>query len=64
VISRQVKHLAVLFMESLRITVENPTETKQAKEKNQKFLLAQIRSLVNGWIIKFDPMKQNLTAHD
>ena len=49
-------------MESLRITVENPTETKLAKEKNHKFLLAQIRSLVNGWIIKFDPMKQNMTA--
>ena len=41
------------------MTVDNPNETKIAKENNKKYLLSQIKSLVNNWIIKFDPMKQN-----
>ena len=59
ILGRQIKHLSVLFMESIRMTVDNPNETKIAKENNKKYLLSQIKSLVNNWIIKFDPMKQN-----
>lgn len=51
-------------MESLRSSVENPKDSKIAKEHQRKFLLSQIRTLVNNWIIKFDPMKQNTTSKD
>lgn len=64
ILGRQIKHLSVLFMESIRMTVDNPNETKIAKENNKKYLLSQIKSLVNNWIIKFDPMKQNTYQQD
>lgn len=64
VLAKQIKHLAVLFMESIRNTVENPKDSKVAKENGRKFLLKQIRVLVNNWIIKYDPMKQNTTHID
>jgi hypothetical protein len=48
-------------MEQLRTGVEKPKETKIQKDNHRKFLLSQIRTLVNNWIIKFDPLKQNTT---
>lgn len=51
-------------MESIRTSVENPKDSKITKENNRKFLLNQTRVLVNNWIIKFDPMKQNTTQKD
>lgn len=64
VIAKQIKNLAILFMESIRNSVENPKDSKITKENNRKFLLNQTRVLVNNWIIKFDPMKQNTTQKD
>lgn len=57
VLAKQIKHLAVLFMESIRTSVEKPQDSKLTKEHHRKFLLNQIRTLVNSWIIKYDPMK-------
>lgn len=64
VLSRQIKHLSTLFMECVRLQVENPSDSKISKENSKKYLLAQTRSLVNHWIIKFDPMSQNTTSKD
>ena len=64
VLSRQIKHLSTLFMECVRLQVENPSDSKISKENSKRYLLAQTRSLVNHWIIKFDPMSQNSTAKD
>jgi hypothetical protein len=43
-------------MECVRLQVEHPSDSKNSKENSKKYLLAQTRSLVNHWIIKFDPM--------
>ncbi len=51
-------------MECVRLQVENPSDSKNTKDNMKKYLLAQTRSLVNHWIIKFDPMSQNSTAKE
>jgi len=48
-------------MECVRLQVECPSESKIAKDNARKYLLAKTRSLVNKWIIKFDPMQTNTT---
>lgn len=62
VLSKQIKYISVLFMESIRLTVENTQDSKMTKEHSRKFLLNQTRTLINQWIIKFDPLNQNSTA--
>ena len=41
--------------------MESPSESKISKENARKYLLTKTRSLVNKWIIKFDPMQTNTT---
>nr|ACK37611.1 putative reticulocyte-binding protein 2 [Kahliella matisi] len=61
VLSRQLKHMLVLFMESIRSSLANASDTVLLKENKKKFLLRQLKALAK-WVMKFDPLSQTSTC--
>lgn len=51
----------VLINDSLKSTIDNPTETAISKENKQKYLLNQMTVLIK-WILNYNPGTANPTA--
>ena len=71
VLSRQMKHLAVLFIESVKVQLAGALESQLNKNSKRQFILQQANALAK-WVLQFDPAMQNsalglgtdILAHD
>jgi len=53
-LSRQIKHLIVLFMESVKVQISAPLESTLNKDSKKTFILQQTKALAK-WVLQFDP---------
>ncbi|CDW72800.1 UNKNOWN [Stylonychia lemnae] len=53
-VAKQTKHMIVLFVEFVRSSFHNPSETSLNRENKKKLLLQQSNALAK-WVLRFDP---------
>ena len=60
-VHKQIKHLVVILVEIMRLSVTAQSETKQSKLNKKMYLLQQSIS-IGQWINEFDP--ENINTND
>ena len=61
IVHKQIKHLVVILVEIMRLSVTAQSETKQSKLNKKMYLLQQSIS-IGQWINEFDP--ENINTND